>query len=143
MSRVNWGRWALGGLVASVIAFFTDGFLHEVLIHEQWEELLARLQLAPAEQEHVSSDLFYFALFDLGRGFVTMFLYVMMRARLGPGPKTAAWAGVAAWAAFSLTCPAQFIPLGFFSVELWWRAGAFQLVTSILAALAGAWLYRE
>jgi hypothetical protein len=48
-----------------------------------------------------------------------MFLYVLMRAHCKPGPKTAALAGVAAWIAFSVTGPAQFMPLGFYSNALW------------------------
>jgi hypothetical protein len=67
----------------------------------------------------------------------------MMRSRFGPGAKTAALAGVVAWLAFSLTGPAQFIPLGFFSNALWVKVGAFQLVTSIIATIVGASIYKE
>jgi hypothetical protein len=47
------------------------------------------------------------------------------------------------WIAFSLTGPAQFIPLGFYSNALWMKVGAFQLVTSIVAAIAAAALYKD
>jgi len=43
----------------------------------------------------------------------------------------------------SVTGPAQFIPLGFFSHALWIKVAAFQLVTSIIATLAGAVLYKD
>jgi len=66
-----------------------------------------------------------------------------MRSHFVPGPKTAAQAGLVAWIAFSVTGPAQFIPLGFFSNALWIKVAAFQLVTSILAAIAGAAVYKE
>jgi hypothetical protein len=72
-----------------------------------------------------------------------MLLYVTMRAYFGAGPKTAVIAAVAGWIAFSLTGPAQFIPLGFFSTALWLKVGALHLVTSILAMLAGAALYKD
>ena len=85
----------------------------------------------------------YFAVFELGRGFIGMFLYVMMRPHFKPGPKTAALAGLVAWIAFSMTGPAQFIPLGFYSNALWIKVGAFQLVTSIVAAIAAAALYKD
>lgn len=45
--------------------------------------------------------------------------------------------------AFSVTGPAQFIPLGFYSTVLWWKVAAFQLATSIAAVLIGAALYRD
>jgi hypothetical protein len=66
-----------------------------------------------------------------------------MRTHFGPGPKTAVLAGIAAWVAFSLTGPAQFIPLGFFSKPLWLKVAALQLVTSIVATIAGAALYKD
>lgn len=71
------------------------------------------------------------------------FLYAAIRPRFGPGPGTAACAGTIAWLAISLTTPAQFIPLGFLSTGLWLKAAAFQLVTQIVATIAGAALYRE
>jgi hypothetical protein len=71
-----------------------------------------------------------------------MLFYATMRAYFGAGPKTAAIAGLACWIAFSLTGPAQFIPLGFFSTALWVKLGAIHLLTSILATIAGAALYK-
>lgn len=142
MSKINWGRVVVGGLVAAIIAFLTDGFLHESLLSADWKAVYDNLGVSPAE-EHSSTHLVYFAIFELGRGLVSMLVYVMMRSHLGPGPKTAALAGVVAWLAFSVTGPAQFIPLGFFSNALWLKVGAFQLVTSIVAALAGAALYKD
>ena len=53
MRRVNWGRLAVGGLLASVIAFVMDGILHEFLIRHHWQALVERLQTTP--QEHAPS----------------------------------------------------------------------------------------
>jgi hypothetical protein len=69
--------------------------------------------------------------------------YVLMRAFFGAGPKTAVLAGIVGWIAFSLTGPTQFIPLGFFSNALWIKVGAIHLVTSIVATIAGAALYKD
>ena len=85
----------------------------------------------------------WFVVFEAGRGFLTMYVYVLLRPRLGPGVKTATWAGVVAWVAFSLTGPAQFIPLGFYSERLWFTVAIYQLVFSIVAAIAGAAPYGE
>jgi len=141
MSRINWTRFIVGGLVASIIVFVTDGMFHERVVGLDWQAVYAGLGTTPAE--HSAVGVLYFAVFDLGRAFVAMFLYVMMRGRFGPGAKTAALAGVVAWLAFSLTGPAQFIPLGFFSNALWIKVGVFQLVTSIIAAIVGASIYKE
>jgi hypothetical protein len=141
MSKINWGRMLSGGVIAAVIAFVTDGLLHERLLGPDWKLVYDNLGASPPE--HGSIGVVYFAIFELGRGLVSMFLYVTMRPQFGPGPKTAALAGIVAWVAFSITGPAQFIPLGFFSNALWVKVVAFQLVTSILAAVAGAALYKD
>jgi hypothetical protein len=139
--QINWGRFVAGAIVASLIAFLTDGFLHEKLVLADWQAVYTALG-AREPTEHGASML-YFAIFELGRGFIAMLLYVLMRPTCKPGPKTAAWAGLIIWIAFSLTGPAQFIPLGFYSIALWIKVGAFQLVTSIVAAVVAAALYKD
>jgi hypothetical protein len=131
----------IGALVFSIIAFLTDGLLHEKIVGEDWKAVYDALRTSPPV--HHSSSFAYFGIFELGRGFITLFLYVMMRPHFQPGVKTAMLSGIVAWIAFTLTGPAQFIPLGFYSNALWIKVGAFQLVTSILAAIAGAAIYKE
>lgn len=141
MARINWGRLILGGLIAAIIMFFTDGFIHERLVMADWKAVYAGL--GAAEPNAHGSSMIYFALFELGRGFISMLLYATMRAYFGAGPKTAVIAGIAGWIAFSLTGPAQFIPLGFFSHALWLKVGALHLATSIVATIVGALLYKD
>jgi hypothetical protein len=141
MSNVNWARFTLGALIVAAICFVSDGFLHQRLVNEQWHELITALGITM--KEHAGWTMIYFIVFELGRGFLTMYLYVLLRPRLSPGVTTAAWAGLVAWVAYSLTGPAQFIPLGFYSESLWVSVAAYQLVASIIAAIAGAAPYGE
>jgi hypothetical protein len=141
MSNVNWGRFVLGALIVAAICFISDGFLHQRVVDDQWMAVIAAL--GTTFREHAGWMMVYFVVFELGRGFLTMYVYVLLRPRLGPGAKTATWAGVVAWVAFSLTGPAQFIPLGFYSEGLWISVGLYQLVFSIVAAIAGAAPYNE
>jgi hypothetical protein len=141
MRNVNWGRFILGALIVAAICFVSDGFLHNSLVHGQWLALYEALGIEPPG--HAGWSMVYFVIFELGRGFLTMYVYVLLRPRLGPGATTATWAGVVAWVAYSLTGPVQFIPLGFFNEALWASAAAYQLVASIIAAIAGAAPYRE
>lgn len=141
MARINWGRLILGALIAAIIMFFTDGFIHERLVRADWQAVYAGLK-SPEPEPH-SSAMVYFVLFELGRGLISMLFYATMRTHFGAGPKTAILAGIASWIAFSLTGPAQFIPLGFFSTALWVKVGALHLVTSILATIAGAATYKD
>ena len=141
MARINWGRLILGSLIAAIIMFFTDGLIHETIAKADWSAVYNGLR-TPEPEPHGTS-MVYFAIFELGRGFTAMMFYVLMRAYFGAGPKTAVLAGILGWIAFSLTGPAQFIPLRFFSNALWLKVGALHLITSILATIAGAALYKD
>ncbi len=145
MSKVNWWRMLAGGVLATIICFVTDGLLHSKVVPDDWLALGKALGItAPPQDDHQHGlRLISFLDFELGRGFGGIFIYVMMRARYGPGPKTALWAAIAIWLICSVTGPAQFIPLGFYSHTLWIKVAAFQLVTTLAATFAAAALYRE
>jgi len=141
MTNVNWGRFILGALIVAAICFVSDGFLHQRVVTEQWQAVIAAL--GATVPEHAGFSMIWFVVFEAGRGFLAMYVYVLLRPRLGPGVKTATWAGVVTWVAFSLTGPAQFIPLGFYSESLWITVGLYQLVFTIIAAIMGAAPYSE
>ncbi|HKP81184.1 MAG TPA: hypothetical protein VJT69_04160 [Pyrinomonadaceae bacterium] len=141
MATINWGRLILGSLIAAIIMFITDGFIHETIAKADWTAVYNGLKATMPEPH--GTNMVYFALFELGRGFTAIMFYVLMRAYFGAGPKTAVLAGIVGWIAFSLTGPVQFIPLGFFSNALWLKVGAIHLITSIVATIAGAALYKD
>ena len=141
MAQINWGRLILGSLIAAIIMFLTDGFLHETIAKADWQAVYDRLGARTPEPHGMS--MVYFAIYELGRGFTAMMFYVTMRNFFGAGPKTAVLAGIVGWIAFSLTAPVQFIPLGFFSNALWLKVGALHLIVSIIATIAGAALYKD
>ena len=83
MPKINWVRVIVGGLVAAVICFFSDGLLHEKVLGADWKAVYDSLRVAlPAPH---SMSLAYFAVFELGRGLLSMFLYAMMRSYCGLG----------------------------------------------------------
>lgn len=141
MPRTNWLRMIIGILIATLIMFLSDGFFHERVVVADWTAVYTALGSRPPE--HSTANLLYFFIFELGRGILAMSLYVMLRVCWKPGPAAAALAGIVTWIAFSVTGPAQFIPLGFFSHALWLKVGGFHLITSIIAAIAGAAVYKE
>ena len=141
MTQINWGRLFLGSLVAAIIMFVTDGFIHNRITMADWLTVYDGLRASTPEPHGTSMA--YFAVYEVGRGFTAMLFYVLMRPFFGAGPKTAVLAGIVGWIAFSLTGPAQFIPLGFFSNALWLKVGAIHLVISIVATIAGAALYKD
>jgi hypothetical protein len=141
MSDVNWGKFILGALIVAAICLVSDGFLHQRLVTDQWHAV--RDALGATTPDHSGITMIWFLVFEAGRGFLAMYVYVLQRPRLGPGVKTATWAGVVTWVAFSLTGPAQFIPIGFYSESLWISIGLYQLVFTIIAAIVGAAPYSE
>jgi len=141
MAQINWGRLFVGSLIAAIIMFVTDGLIHEMLAKADWHALYEAL--GAREPEPHGASMAYFAIFELGRGFTAIMFYVLMRPFFGAGPKTAVLAGIVGWIAFSVAGPAQFIPLGFFTNTLWFKVGALHLITSIIATIAGAALYKD
>src|SRR5688500_5616194 len=87
MTKINFGRLFVGGLVASVLLFLSDGFLHEQVFKEYWGYLYQGLGAKPPESH--ATAMVYFFIFELGRGFLAIFIYALMRPFYGPGPKTA------------------------------------------------------
>jgi hypothetical protein len=139
--KLNWSRIIIGGLIAAIILFLTDGFFHERVVGADWKAVYATL--GANEPQHSGGGIAYFAIFELGRGLISILVYALMRPFFKPGPKTAVLAGIVTWLAFSVTGPAQFIPLNFYSNSLWIKVAAFQLATSIIAALAGGAIYKD
>ena len=76
MSGINWGRVLAGGLVAAVLSFFSDGFLHEMLVGADWKAVYAHLGVP--EPAHGGEGIPYFAIFDLGRGLVPLVVYAAL-----------------------------------------------------------------
>lgn len=142
MTKINFGRLFIGGLIASILLFLSDGFLHEQVFKQYWEWVYQSLGAKQPDASNAMA-LVYFFIFELGRGFGAIFIYALMRPFHGPGPKTAILSAIAAWLAFSVAAPAEFIPLGFYGRRLWVMVAAAQLVTSIVANLLAAWFYKE
>ena len=142
MTKINFARLFVGGLIASVLLFVSDGFLHEQLFKHYWDYLYQGLGAKPPETPHAMA-MVYFFIFELGRGFGAILVYALMRPFYGAGPRTAVLSAIAAWLAFSVTAPAEFIPLGFYGRRLWVFVAVAQLVTSVATNLLAAWIYRE
>ena len=56
MYRINWVRMLVGGLVAVVILFLTDGLFHEQVVAADWKAVYGNLGIA--EPRHTSLAFF-------------------------------------------------------------------------------------
>ena len=140
MSNINYGRVILGGLVAGVILNVGEFLLNGVVLASQMKEhFFDRMNLPePGPAAFVVIIGLTFVL-----GIVIVLGYAAIRSRFGPGPKTAIIAALFAW--FGVYFYSQVIgaALGFIPTSMLLIALAWGLVEYILAALAGAVLYKE
>ena len=142
MNRINYGRVLLGGVLAGVLLFMADGFIHSKLLHEHWMAAMKAAGRSVEAEEH-GSDMLYFAAFELLRGVAIAWIYAVMRAQCGPGPKTAICATLAVWAIMFPIFFLQEVPLGFYSTTLLTLWSLYEIVPSVLAGLVAGALYKD
>jgi hypothetical protein len=135
---INSGKVLAGGLVASVVANLLDYVFQGILLRPDFEILQQRLNLDPA----VANNPVPWIVVDFILGFLLIVTYVGFRARWGPGPKTAIYAGVIVFASIASTMGAL-SAIGIFSVDTYLKSSALTLVTIMCASLAGAFVYKE
>lgn len=139
MTKINYGRVIIGGLLAGVVIAIGETILNLVVVHDQWTMFMEQHSL-PAESTGIDTMWF---LWNFLAGLAIVLLYALMRPRCGAGPKTAAWAGLYVWflmwfmsfgaVGLSFGMPSSLILTG----VIW------GLVEVILASLAGGWAYKE
>lgn len=139
MNKINVSRVLLGGLVAGVVLNIGEFLLNAVILAKQMEEFFRKCGMTPPS----GSALVLLILFTFLMGIFLVYVYAAIRPRCGPGPKTAAAAGLIGWfcAYFynnAIAASLGIIPLNVFGIAVVWGA-----VEYIVAAIAGAWLYRE
>jgi len=139
MSRMNFGRVILGGLLAGLVLNIGEYLLNEVVFKQQMEEMFRRLHLTMPGGNFIAIAVAITFLL----GILIVCLYAMIRPRYGPGPKTAICAASVIWFCvyfYSGVLNAALFGVGasFVIIGMVWG-----FVEYSLAAIAGAWLYRE
>ena len=119
MGNVNYGRLIAGAVVAAVFYFLCDGFIHGAMLGRYHMEAIAHAGY-PLTADNTA--FVYFGLFDLGKGLVTMLIYVAARVPCKPGPKTAVVAGLIAWLAIEVLPSISWMPF-------WARPSRFRQLT--------------
>lgn len=139
MGRMNTGRVIVGGLVAGVVINIGETLLNAVVLAEEMNALTARFNLPPMG----GSTIAVFVALCFMLGVLTIWTYAAIRPRFGPGPKTAALAGVAIWFAAYLFPNVGFTTMGFFPADLTALGLGWGLIEILLGAVAGAYFYKE
>jgi len=140
MGKINWQRVILGGLLAGVIIDVSEGVVNGFIFADDWAVVLRELN-RPGDLS--MRQIGALNIWGFVTGITTIWLYAAIRPRYGPGPKTAICAGAAMW--FTTYFLGGVFPLvsRIFPVRLWVITTLIGLVEVMIAALAGASLYKE
>jgi len=139
MSSINMARVVLGGIVAGVALNISETTLNLVVVAEQMDAALARLNLPPVGGGAIA--VFVTLMFALG--IMTIWLYAAIRPRYGAGPKAALCAGAAVWFLAYLYPGIGWVTMGVLSTKLVFVSTLWGLVEMLVAALVGASVYKE
>jgi hypothetical protein len=140
MAGINNGKVIVGGLVAGVVLNAIDFVVNGLMLAAQWEAATVARGVDPGAI--ANSSMVGWITSDFVMGLAIVWLYAAIRPRFGPGPSTAACAGLVAWAIshvayFSLAFTGMY-PTG---VVVWSTLGA--LVSYLAGAYVGGHIYTE
>jgi hypothetical protein len=139
MSNINTGRVVLGGLLAGLVLNIGEFLLNTVVLAAPMKDFMSKHNFPEPSPTFIAIA----TVLTFVMGIVLVLGYACIRTRLGAGPKTAVIAGLFAW--FAVYFYSGIIngvvfgsPIGEIAMVVAWG-----LVEYVLAALAGAWVYKE
>ncbi len=137
--KINMGRVVLGGLLAGLIINIGEFVLNDFILGAQLKTWLTAHNFA----EPGGSFLACAVGLTFVMGIVMVLTYALIRPRLGPGVKTAVVAGLLMWfgaCVYAGSISGMMVGLSttVISMTVGWC-----LIEYLLAAIAGAWLYKE
>src|SRR5277367_1710079 len=134
--RVNRARVIVGGLAAGLIINVFEYVGHRVLLDDAWTAAFHALGKAP-------TGWLAFIPANFGVGILMVWFYARLKSRYGGGPISAFRSGLATWAVFWVIPMMSIMPMDIFPDGLLATVIALGFVDVNLAALLGAWLYKE
>ena len=139
MSGINIGRVVSGGLVAGLVMNIGEFILNEPLLGADLTAALEARNLPAVGGGAIG----VFVTLTFVFGILLVWLYAAVRPRLGPGPKTAISIGVVIWVLAYFGPLVSMSVMGMLPGRLVLIGSIWGLVEVPLAAVAGAWMYRE
>jgi hypothetical protein len=142
VGRINWGRVFLGGIVAGLVINVSETLLNAVVVKDDWAEAMRALG-KDAAVAMSGSAMAVWILWGFLAGIGIVWGYAAIRPRYGPGPRTASIAGIGAWFFACFLANLAMMNMGLFPRKLITIGLVWGLVEYIIAAVAGAWAYKE
>jgi hypothetical protein len=138
MGKINVARVILGGLLAGLIINISEYVLNTYVIADEAAAVMQRLGLPAIGTNQIA----IFVAMTFVLSIVMIFLYAGLRPRFGAGAGTAVIAGLIIWIVGLMSALADVV-IGLAPANLLVVAGIWSLVETIVAAIAGAWVYTE
>ncbi len=138
MGKINVGRVILGGLLAGLVINVVEYVLNVYVLAERGNAALEKLGLSPPGPQQIT----WFVVTGFLIGIVLVFAYAAIRPRFGASAKTALIAGAIVWLV-SLFYGVGNLIVGIMPSDLALIGFIVSLVELEIAAIAGAWLYKE
>lgn len=140
---INTGKVVVGGLAAGVVNTLLSYPVFVMMLGPRFNaEMDAVAPGMSAKMNEGTANM----VIGIGGGFVLsillVWLYAAIRPRFGPGPKTAAWAGLFMWAC-GFVFYAGYYQMGMMSGASYMMASVAALVINIIVANVGAFIYKE
>lgn len=139
MGKINFTRLVIGGLAAGLVVNLGEFILNGIILADDLEALRSGMGLGPPRTVDLVAGLFIIFGYGLGLNWV----YVAIRPRFGPGPKTAVIAGLTFWFFAHFLFLTSVLANGMFTVRLTVISILWGVFEGPLAGLVGASLYRE
>ena len=139
VARINTRGLVVGGLVAGLIINISEFILNEPVLGADMRAAMTAHNLPPIG----GSAIAVFVTLGFALGLLLVWLYAAIRPRFGPGPKTAAVAGVLVWFLAYFWSTVGFGMMGVFPARLLVIGLVWGFVELIVAALVGGRIYTE
>ena len=140
MAHTNKSRVLLGGLLAGVVINISEFITNGVILKADWGQAMQALGKAPAPS---GSAIAIYNVWGFLAGIAAVWIYAAIRPRYGSGAGTAVRAGIATWGLAVLLANLANYPSGLFPTRLLVITAVVAFFEMIIAAVAGAWLYKE
>src|SRR5579871_485635 len=138
MSKINFGRVILGGIIAGIIIDVVEYVLNAIVLSDRWNAIMSAHNLPP----FTTTAIIVFNIIGLITGIAAVWTYAAIRPRFGEGPGTAVIAALLIWVVGYLLADAGNAVVGLYSVSITVIMVSVGLVEIVVATLAGAFIYQ-
>lgn len=139
MGKINYTRVLLGGLLAGLVINVGEYILNVIVLADQFAAFREQFGLGALGAGEMAAAVIITFLY----GIVLIWIYAAIRPRFGAGPKTAIIAGLVLWVIAYVLFTGSLWAGGVLSASITVTSIVWGIFEAPIAALAGAWLYRE